>query len=62
MREVRKMSEAEKTLKNAVKQAGQVIAEYLQPGPRNCEETLDAIRAVPRPHRQTTAPMQISSA
>ena len=40
------MSTAEKTIKDAVKQAGQVIAEYLEPGPRNCEQTLDRLMLV----------------
>jgi hypothetical protein len=34
------MSKADITLKNAVKQAGDILADYLQPGPRDCEETL----------------------
>ena len=37
------MSESDKTLKNAVKQAGDILADYLQPGARNCEETLDRL-------------------
>jgi hypothetical protein len=34
------MSKADITLKNAVKQAGDILADYLQAGPRDCEETL----------------------
>jgi len=34
------MSKADITLKNAVKQASAILADYLQPGPRDCEETL----------------------
>ena len=37
------MSKADITLKNAVKQAGDILADYLQPGPRDCEETLDRL-------------------
>jgi hypothetical protein len=37
------MSKPDETLKTAVKRASDILADYVQPGPRNCERTLDQL-------------------